>query len=52
MKGGDRFACLWKITAIPQSNDKGSWHGIDLTYAGWTKEEDFKFAEAQYELHK
>ena len=52
MKGGDRFACLWKIIAIPQSNDKGSWHGIDLSYAGWTKEEDFKVAEAHYELHK
>lgn len=52
LKGGDRFAGLWTMKAVPASNDKGSWLNLDVSFAGWTKEEDYQFAEALYEQHK
>jgi len=51
MKGGDRFAGLWTMQAVPASNDKGSWLNLDVSFAGWTKEEDYRFAEGLYEQH-
>jgi len=51
LKGGDRFAGLWTMKAVPASNDKGSWLNLDVSFAGWTKEEDYRFAEALYEQH-
>jgi hypothetical protein len=51
MKGGDRFAGLWTMQAVPASNDKGSWLNLDVSFAGWTKEEDYLFAEGLYEQH-
>lgn len=51
MKGGDRFNGLWTMTAVPASNDKGSWLNIDIEFDGWTLPDDYKVAEALYQQH-
>jgi hypothetical protein len=51
MKGGDRFAGLWKLGTVSMSNDKGSWVNITTEFVGWAQEDDYKAAEALYEQH-
>jgi hypothetical protein len=31
----DRFASIWKLTTQLQTNNKGSWHTLQLEFAGW-----------------
>lgn len=51
MKGGDRFACLWKLQAIHQTNKAGAtFQNLDCSYVGWAHETDYLAAEQMYEL--
>ena len=45
LKGGDRFAGLWKMSSVPVSNGGNNWMNIDITFEGWTVKEDYEAAE-------
>ena len=45
LKGGDRFAGLWKMSSVPVSNGGNNWMNIDITFEGWTVKEDYETAE-------
>ena len=53
MKGGDRFAGLWKLESISQANKAGQqFMNLKAEFVGWAKEEDYEAAEALYEAYK
>ena len=50
MKGGDRFASLWKISSVSTENKAGqAFLNLDIKSAGWCLEEDYLLAEKIYE---
>lgn len=50
MKGGDRFAGLWKIAGVSTENKSGqTFMNADVSWVGWAVEDDYKQAEAMYE---
>ena len=49
IKGGDRFAGLWKLTSVPVTVGNNTWMNLDIDFVGWTKEEDYKLAEEIFE---
>jgi hypothetical protein len=52
MRGGDRFAGLWKVGAIATENKSGKvFMNVDVSWVGWAMEDDYKSAEALYEQH-
>ena len=52
MKGGDRFAGLWKIKSVAvESRTGNAFMNLDVDFVGWAQEEDYKVAEALYEQH-
>jgi len=52
MKGGDRFACLWKVSGVPTENKMGkSFMNCEVSYVGFAQEADYKAAEAMYEQY-
>lgn len=52
MRGGDRFAGLWKLTGVPTENKMGkSFHNLEVDFVGWAQEADYKTAEELYEAY-
>ena len=52
MKGGDRFAGLWKVSGVPTENKMGkAFMNCEVSFVGWAQEEDYKTAEALYEQY-
>ena len=52
MKGGDRFAGLWKLSSVTATSKTGnSWMNVATEFVGWAQEEDYKAAETLYESH-
>ena len=52
MKGGDRFAGLWKVSGVPTENKMGkAFMNCEVSFVGWAQEDDYKSAEALYEKH-
>ena len=52
LKGGDRFAGLWKIKSVAVENRMGNaFMNLDVDFEGWAQEEDYKKAESLYEQH-
>jgi len=52
MKGGDRFAGLWKISSVAVENRMGNaFMNLDVSFVGWAQEDDYKAAEVLYEQH-
>jgi len=52
MKGGDRFAGLWKVSGVPTENKMGkAFMNCEVSFVGWAPEEDYKAAEALYEQY-
>lgn len=50
MKGGDRFASLWKISSVSTENKAGqAFLNLDIKSAGWCLEPDYLLAEKIYE---
>jgi hypothetical protein len=50
MKGGDRFACLWKISGVPTENKMGkAFMNCEVSFVGFAQEADYKAAETMYE---
>jgi len=50
IKGGDRFAGLWKLRSISVTNKaKKSWMNLEPEFVGWAQEADYKAAESYYE---
>jgi hypothetical protein len=50
MRGGDRFAGLWKLTGVPTANKMGKqFHNLEVAFVGWAQEADYKAAEELYE---
>ena len=53
LKGGDRFAGLWKIAGMPTQNKQGqTFHNLDVSFVGWAQEEDYKAAEEMFEAYQ
>ena len=48
-QGGDRFAYLWKMSSVPQSNAKGSWVNIDIQGVDWLKDEIYEGVKSFYQ---
>ena len=48
-QGGDRFAYLWKMSSVPQSNAKGSWVNIDIEGVDWLKDDIYEGVKTFYE---
>ena len=48
-QGGDRFAYLWKMSSVPQSNAKGSWVNIDIEGVDWLKDDIYEGVKSFYE---
>lgn len=52
MKGGDRFAGLWKLSTVSVENRAGATYlNIKIDWTGWVQEDDYKAAEALYTSH-
>ena len=52
MKGGDRFAALWKVSGVPTENKMGkAFMNCEVSFVGWAQEDDYKAAEAMYEQY-
>lgn len=52
MKGGDRFAGLWRIKSVAVENRMGNaFMNLDVDFVGWAHKEDYEVAEALYEQH-
>ena len=52
MKGGDRFAGLWKVSGVPTENKMGkAFMNCEVSFVGWAQEEDYKVAESLYEQY-
>lgn len=52
MKGGDRFAGLWKVSGVPTENKMGkAFMNCEVSFVGWAQEADYKVAEALYEQY-
>ena len=52
MKGGDRFAGLWKLSTVSVENRAGATYlNIKIDWTGWVQEADYKAAEALYTSH-
>jgi len=50
MKGGDRFAGLWKLSSVQTENKAGAtFMNLDASFVGWAQEADYKVAEEIYE---
>lgn len=50
LNGGDRFARLYRINAVEDSNDKGDFHNFSISNHGFAPEDVYRRAEAMYEL--
>lgn len=49
-KGGDRFAGLWKISPVNQTNRAGQIYlNVDVSFVGWAMDDDYKAAETVYD---
>jgi len=52
MKGGDRFAALWKVSGVPTENKMGkAFMNCEVSFVGWAQEADYKVAEGLYEQY-
>jgi hypothetical protein len=52
MKGGDRFAGLWKLRSQAVENRMGNaFMNLDVEFVGWAQKEDYDAAERFYEQH-
>lgn len=50
LKGGDRFAGLWKISGVTTENKRGqAFMNLEVKFVGWAQEADYKVAEEMYE---
>jgi hypothetical protein len=50
LRGGDRFAGVWKLHSKATKNSAGQPYMIlEIAFEGWAKEEDFAVAEDIYE---
>ena len=50
IKGGDRFAGLWKLYSVTATSKTGNtWMNVATDFVGWAQEDDYKAAEALYE---
>ena len=49
IKGVDRFASVWNLSTVRQSNSKGSWHNYAVNFVGYVDEELYNTAKALYE---
>ena len=53
IKGGDRFSCLWKLSAVATQNRSGQqFMNLDVSFEGWAQDADYKLAEEFYEKMK
>ena len=53
MRGGDRFAGLWKVSGISTENKMGkAFMNCEVSWVGWAMEEDYNAAEALYEKYQ
>lgn len=48
-QGGPRFASVWKLGTVVQSNNSGTWFNVSTDFAGWTPKELFEEAKLYYE---
>jgi len=52
IRGGDRFAGLWKVAGVATENKIGKvFMNCDVSWVGYATENDYKVAEALYEQH-
>jgi len=53
MRGGDRFAGLWKVSGVSTENKMGkAFMNCEVSWVGWAMEEDYNAAEALYEKYQ
>jgi hypothetical protein len=45
----DRFASVWTLSTIRQSNSKGSWFNYKTDFKGWVDEPLYEHAKGLYE---
>lgn len=52
MRGGDRFAGLWKVAGVSTENKMGkAFMNCEVSFVGWAQEDDYKIAEGLYEQY-
>jgi hypothetical protein len=44
----DRFAAVWKLDPVRQSNSKGTFYNVGVTFAGWAPEALYNEAKTYY----
>jgi len=49
MAGGDRFASVWELSTVRQSNAKGSWYNLHVDRKGWAAKDLYNSAKENYE---
>lgn len=47
-KDAPRFATIWELNSLKQSNDKGTWYNWSISHAGWVNEDIYNEAK---EMH-
>lgn len=52
LKGGDRFAGLWKLKSVAVENKMGNAYlNLEPEFVGWSTAEDYAVAESLYDQH-
>ena len=52
MKGGDRFAALWKLSTVAVTSKAGNQYlNIDIEALGWAQKADYDVAAELYKAH-
>ena len=48
LRGGDRWAGMYLLGSVPDSNDQGNFMSLSVANAGWAPEDAYKAAEEVY----
>lgn len=52
LKGGNRFAGLWKLQSVSVTNKAGAqFMNLEVDWVGWTTKEDYEYAKKTYEQY-
>ena len=52
MKGGDRFACLWKMMSFNETYQGNTYANVRVENVGWAQKDDYDYAMEVFKAHQ
>lgn len=52
MKGGDRFACLWKMISFKETYEGNTFANLKVENVGWAQKDDYDYAMEVFKAHQ